>query len=159
MIKEKKKLLIVCTVLVWTVTRCLLCTGKCSCKDKKLRSVSDLCKTKHDYGENSLFSSKTHINYCYCLTFFKISLHVSNQGQRVVRSRQRQPRRGSRQSPQGAALRANCTLSRNHQRLSSILDQPWLHLPTSKPWWETPQQCTQYSFCLILYCLKRRGAF
>lgn len=24
-------------------------TGKCSCKEKKLRSVSDLCKTKHDY--------------------------------------------------------------------------------------------------------------
>ncbi|XP_075303536.1 LOW QUALITY PROTEIN: netrin-4 [Perca flavescens] len=24
-------------------------TGKCSCKQKKLRSVSDLCKTKHDY--------------------------------------------------------------------------------------------------------------
>ncbi|XP_069569294.1 netrin-4 [Brachyistius frenatus] len=24
-------------------------TGKCNCKEKKLRSVSDLCKTKHDY--------------------------------------------------------------------------------------------------------------
>ncbi|XP_029357846.1 netrin-4 [Echeneis naucrates] len=24
-------------------------TGKCSCKEKKLRSVSDLCKTRHDY--------------------------------------------------------------------------------------------------------------
>uniref|UniRef100_A0A7N8Y747 Si:dkey-202e22.2 n=1 Tax=Mastacembelus armatus TaxID=205130 RepID=A0A7N8Y747_9TELE len=24
-------------------------TGKCSCKEKKLRSVTDLCKTKHDY--------------------------------------------------------------------------------------------------------------
>ncbi|XP_029991051.1 netrin-4 [Sphaeramia orbicularis] len=24
-------------------------TGKCSCKEKRLRSVSDLCKTKHDY--------------------------------------------------------------------------------------------------------------
>ncbi|KAF7658907.1 hypothetical protein LDENG_00006210 [Lucifuga dentata] len=24
-------------------------TGKCSCKEKKLRSVSDVCKTKHDY--------------------------------------------------------------------------------------------------------------
>ncbi|KAM3620908.1 uncharacterized protein V6R79_003592 [Siganus canaliculatus] len=24
-------------------------TGKCSCKDRKLRSASDLCKTKHDY--------------------------------------------------------------------------------------------------------------
>ncbi|XP_040890182.1 netrin-4 [Toxotes jaculatrix] len=24
-------------------------TGKCSCKEKKLRSASDLCKTKHDY--------------------------------------------------------------------------------------------------------------
>ncbi|XP_037831446.1 netrin-4 isoform X2 [Kryptolebias marmoratus] len=24
-------------------------TGKCGCKEKKLRSVSDLCKTKHDY--------------------------------------------------------------------------------------------------------------
>ncbi|XP_023120859.1 netrin-4 [Amphiprion ocellaris] len=24
-------------------------TGKCSCKEKKLRSVSDFCKTKHDY--------------------------------------------------------------------------------------------------------------
>ncbi|XP_071393953.1 netrin-4 [Centroberyx affinis] len=24
-------------------------TGKCSCKERKLRSVSDLCKTKHDY--------------------------------------------------------------------------------------------------------------
>lgn len=28
-----------------------LYAGKCSCKEKKLRSMSDLCKTKHDYGE------------------------------------------------------------------------------------------------------------
>lgn len=34
----------------WRITQCLY-TGKCSCKEKKLRSVSDLCKTKHDYGE------------------------------------------------------------------------------------------------------------
>lgn len=33
-----------------SITQCLY-TGKCSCKEKKLRSVSDLCKTKHDYGE------------------------------------------------------------------------------------------------------------
>lgn len=28
-----------------------LYTGKCTCNEKKLRSMSDLCKTKHDYGE------------------------------------------------------------------------------------------------------------
>uniref|UniRef100_A0A3Q3VQH8 Netrin-1 n=1 Tax=Mola mola TaxID=94237 RepID=A0A3Q3VQH8_MOLML len=31
-----------------SITQCLR-TGKCSCKEKKLRNVSDLCKTKHDY--------------------------------------------------------------------------------------------------------------
>lgn len=39
-----------CRVLTWRATWCLH-TGKCSCKEKKLRSVSDLCKTKHDYGK------------------------------------------------------------------------------------------------------------
>lgn len=32
-----------------------LCTGKCLCKEKKLRSASELCRTKHDYGRRDYF--------------------------------------------------------------------------------------------------------
>ncbi len=48
-----------------SITQCL-CTGKCSCKEKKLRSVSDLCKSKHDYGKKKslIFTClKTKLNY------------------------------------------------------------------------------------------------
>lgn len=47
-------IIIYCRVLTWRATRCLH-TGKCSCKEKKLRSVSDLCKTKHGYGKYTFF--------------------------------------------------------------------------------------------------------
>lgn len=32
-------------------------TGKCDCKEKKLRSVSDLCKIKHDYAIKAIVLS------------------------------------------------------------------------------------------------------
>lgn len=54
--------IIVChTVLSWSITQCLH-TGKCSCKEKKLRSVSDLCKTKHDYGKKKKCNLHLFIN-------------------------------------------------------------------------------------------------
>uniref|UniRef100_A0A3Q3IMK7 Netrin-1 n=1 Tax=Monopterus albus TaxID=43700 RepID=A0A3Q3IMK7_MONAL len=36
---------------------------KCSCKEKKLRSVSDLCKTKHDYIKASVLSAQDKGSY------------------------------------------------------------------------------------------------
>lgn len=76
--------------------------GKCSCKEKKLRSVSDLCKTKHDYGEREaafhLFKThftKSRIKHTLTglskhwakVTGLTLALSVtcdSNQGQRAV---------------------------------------------------------------------------
>lgn len=43
-------------------------TGKCRCKEKRLRSVSDLCKTKHDYGKKlrkqAVNSNKWNCDLC-----------------------------------------------------------------------------------------------
>lgn len=29
-------------------------TGKCRCKERKVKSVSDLCRMKHSYGKNQI---------------------------------------------------------------------------------------------------------
>uniref|UniRef100_A0AAQ6IEN5 Netrin-1 n=1 Tax=Anabas testudineus TaxID=64144 RepID=A0AAQ6IEN5_ANATE len=67
-----------------SISQCV-CKGKCSCKEKRLRSVSDLCKTKYDYGKKLVLSAhdkgshaEVQVKVCKVFRSGQVALYLGN---------------------------------------------------------------------------------